>query len=133
MNNYNEGLKARINTLMRERRISRNKLAGEGVLSQKAINNQLSDNINDRDKAPVSMELVMLLLDKFPDVSAEWLLKGVGQSSMQNVVVGEQNMSNAQNSAINDTESVRALVAQLAEKDKQIYRLMDMLAKKPIE
>jgi hypothetical protein len=133
MNNYNEGLKARINTLMRERRISRNKLAGEGVLSQKAINNQLSDNINDRDKAPVSMELVMLLLDKFPDVSAEWLLKGVGQSSMQNVVVGEQNMSNAQNSAINDTESVRALVAQLAEKDKQIYRLMDMISKKPIE
>lgn len=131
MDDFNKELKGRINKVLKEHNLSRNQLSVGSGLSQTAVNNQTSDGVKQTNKAKVSLELVMHVLDTFPDVSADWLLRGKEPATMENVVAGDQNIANNQNSTINGMEVIRSLTDQLAEKDKQINRLIEILARQP--
>lgn len=104
-------VKLRIRALLRERRVTENQLANDGRFSQKVLNNQISH------KATLTAELLLYILDRFPDVSADWLMRG--------------NIAN--NTTVNDTDAVRGLVAQLAEKDKQIGQLLQIISQRKVE
>ena len=132
-------VKGRIKTLLRERHITENQLAGDGRFSQKVLNKQISH------EATLTAEMVLYILDKFPDVSADWLMRGVETRENGNVV-GDNNIANNRNTTVNDTDAVRGLVQQLsekdrqmaekdrqlAEKDKQIGQLLQIIAQRPM-
>ena len=144
MEDYNKALKERIMALLKERDVSRNKLAMDSGMKQKTVNNQLSDGIIEKDKAKVSLEVVMALLNRFPDISADWLLRGVGPQSVLPLgssmpSAGGGSINNNNNTTVNDTEAVRYIVRQLEEKDrqleekdKQIDRLMQLLERQKV-
>lgn len=117
-NTANE-VKTRINALLRERKVSENKLANGDPNLQGRLNGQLSHDVK------LSVETVLLILEKFPDVSADWLLRGWEQLKPEPVQaaaasVGDGSIANNNNSTINANEAVRGLVRQLEEKDRQL-------------
>lgn len=125
-------VKLRIKTLLRERRVTENQLSGDGRFSQKVLNNQISH------KATLTVDMLLYILDKFPDVSADWLMRGKEPKEVN--VVGDNNIANNSNTTVNDTDAVRGLVAQLAEKDrqmaekdKQIGQLLQIIAQRPVQ
>jgi len=132
-------VKGRIKALLRERNVTENQLARDGVFSQKVLNKQISH------EATLTVEMVLYILDKFPDVSADWLMKGIDTKRAGNVV-GDNNIANNRNTMVNDTDAVRGLVQQLsekdrqmaekdrqlAEKDKQIGQLLQIIAQRPM-
>ena len=63
----------RIQTLLRKKRISANELAKTIGISSTNVYGYL----NGSSKAPMSF--VLSVLESFPDVSAEWLLRGEGE------------------------------------------------------
>lgn len=126
MANTVDEVRMRINALLRERRVTENKMAGNDGALQVRLNQQLSHN------KKLSAETLLVVLDYFPDVSAEWLLRGVEMPAMQNVVAGDNNIANNQNTTVNDSTAVRALVMQLQEKDKQINRLIEVLSQQKV-
>ena len=112
-------VKARIKALLKERRVTENQLSNDGPFSQKVLNNQISH------QATLTVEMLLFLLDRFPDVSADWLMRGteIDHTAM-----------------VADTEAVRGLVTQLAEKDrqlsekdKQIAQLLQIIAQRPVQ
>ena len=124
-------VKGRIKALLKERRVTENQLSNDGPFSQKVLNNQISH------KATLTVEMLLFILDKFPDVSADWLMRGTNDSGK---VVGDNNIANNRNTTVNDTDAVRGLVAQLAEKDrqlaekdKQIGQLLQIIAQRPVQ
>lgn len=118
-------VKGRIKTLLRERRVTENQLSHDGRFSQKVLNSQISH------EATLTAEMVLFILEKFPDVSADWLLRGTG--SMDAGSVGDNSIANCHNTTANDTDAVRGLMAQLAEKDKQIGQLLQIIAQRPVQ
>lgn len=80
----------------------------------------------------VSAGLLSKFLETYPSVSAEWLMRGVGSmyASDGAAVVGNNNVANNRNTTVNDTDAVRLLANQLAEKDKQINQLLQIIAVK---
>lgn len=76
----------------------------------------------------------MLILNKYPDVSAEWLLRGKEQPKAQAGFgsVGDNSIANNNNTTVNDTEAIRYLAAQLEEKDRQIDRLLQLLERQQV-
>lgn len=132
-------VKGRIKALLRERNVTENQLARDGRFSQKVLNKQISH------EATLTAEMVLFILEKFPDVSADWLMKGIDAKGSGNVV-GDNNIANCRNTTVNDTDAVRGLVQQLlekdkqlsekdrqlAEKDKQIGQLLQIIAQRPV-
>ena len=132
-------VKGRIKALLRERNVTENQMAREGRFSQKVLNKQISH------EATLTAEMVLYILDKFPDVSADWLMRGIDTKDAGNVV-GDNNIANNRNTTVNDTDAVRGLVqqlsekdrqmaekdCQLAEKDKQIGQLLQIIAQRPM-
>ena len=113
-------VKGRIKTLLREHRVTENQLSNDGPFSQKVLNNQISH------KATLTVEMLLFILDRFPDVSAEWLMRGKETTT--------------EPTTASDTEAVRGLLAQLAEKDrqlaekdKQIGQLLQIIAQRPAQ
>ena len=116
-------VKGRIKTLLRERNVTENQLARDGRFSQKVLNRQISH------EATLTVEMVLYILDRFPDVSADWLLKGIDTRTAGNVV-GDNNIANNRNTTVNDADAVRVMAQQLSEKDKQITEKDHQLAEK---
>lgn len=81
-------------------------------------------------KRGIPVELLGRFLEVYPSVSAEWLLRGKGSmyASDGAAVVGNNNVANNRNTTVNDTDAVRLLANQLAEKDKQINQLLQIIA-----
>ena len=63
----------RISAVFAEFGETQNKLAGGYSATQKRLNRQLSDN-----GAAITVDTLLLILNKHNDVSAEWLLRGTG-------------------------------------------------------
>lgn len=63
----------RISAVFAEFGETQNKLAGCDSATQKRLNRQLSDN-----GAAITVDTLLLILNKHNDVSAEWLLRGTG-------------------------------------------------------
>lgn len=123
--NNERSVKSRIKELLRERHVSENQLSKMGRFSQKVLNGQISH------EATLTVEMVLFILKQFPDVSADWLIKGENTKDSGNVG-GDNNIANCQNTTANDTDAVRGLIAQLSEKDKQIAKLLQIIEKRPM-
>ncbi len=79
---------------------------------------------------PVGM--LARFMEVYPSVSAEWLFRGTGSMLRTDgaAVVGNNNVANNSNTTVNDTDAMRLLAEQLAEKDRQINQLLQILAGK---
>lgn len=66
-------VRQRISAVFAEFGDTQNKLAGGDSATQKRLNRQLAD-----DGAAITVDTLLLILNKHTDVSAEWLLRGVG-------------------------------------------------------
>lgn len=66
-------VRQRISLVLAEFGETQNKLAGGVSATQKRLNRQLGKH-----EAAITVDTLLLILDKYSDVSAEWLLRGVG-------------------------------------------------------
>ena len=82
----------------------------------------------------IPVGLLAKFLEVYPSVSAEWLMRGTGSmlrsDGAAGSVVGDNNIANNSNTTVNDADAVRLFANQLAEKDKQINQLLQILAAK---
>ena len=126
MNENNEIiLKERIRNLLRNKKATITSLAENGTLIARYFR-----QIND-DSVSVPYSTIVLLLDKFPDVSAEWLVMGRGEMIRQDAVTHNElhqasnNHGTIQignhNSINSDTEALKARIREL-ENDKQLLQ-----------
>lgn len=67
-----EKLRERIKKVLTERELSVNALAATHGVQQKTLNNQI------KGQTAISASTVLILLKQYPDLSAEWLLRGNG-------------------------------------------------------
>lgn len=85
-------------------------------------------------KRGISAELLIKFLQVYPSVSAEWLMRGIGEmdaTGKDGVVVSGNSVGGIGTfSNINAGDTINRLVALLEEKDKQINQLLQLLAKK---
>ena len=130
-----QGVKIRINVLLKELHVSENQLSKIGRFSQKVLNNQFSHS------AKLQVETVLFLLNEFPNVSADWLMKGEGEmfkdekgkdaqllpdySSMINAVIAakDETISALKDKVRAKEETIAALNGQLSAKDSLIESL----------
>ena len=66
-------VRQRISAVLAEFGYTQNSFAGGDKATQKRLNRQLAD-----DGAAITVDTLLLILNKHSDVSAEWLLRGVG-------------------------------------------------------
>lgn len=125
--NNEEAVRARIEALQNEKGFTENGLAGGDTPTQKRLNRQLSHG------AAITLDTLLRILEAFPDISAEWLLRGSGDMYAQHGGVTGANKVTGRNATVIGSQSnelsegfVRDL---LAEKDKQIQTLLALLSK----
>lgn len=121
-------VRERIKHLQNEKGFTENGLASGDTPTQKRLNRQLSHD------AAITLDTLLRILGKYPDVSADWLLRGSGDMyiTTNTNVTGANNVTGSNATVIGQhtgilTESfVRDL---LAEKDKQIQTLLAIIEK----
>lgn len=67
-----EDVRKRLQQVMVEYDSNPTQLAGIYKVNQKTLNNHINGNVE------VSVSTILLVLDAFPDLSADWLLRGKG-------------------------------------------------------
>lgn len=67
-----EEVRKRLQQVMVEYDSNPTQLAGIYKVNQKTLNNHINGNVE------VSISTILLILDAFPDLSADWLLRGKG-------------------------------------------------------
>ena len=75
-----EDVKLRIREVLREFSASVTQIANQFNVNQKTLNNQINDTTT------LSVSTILLILEAFPEVSAEWILRGKGKMINQPVV-----------------------------------------------
>jgi len=65
-------VKERIREMLLRKESNPTKLAKEYSVNQKTLNNQINSSIQ------LSVSTILLILNAYPDISAEWLLRGDG-------------------------------------------------------
>lgn len=116
-------VRIRINSVLRERKITENSVAAGDSAAQSRLNSQLSHG------KKLTLDTILRILDACPDVSAEWLLRGAGE--MTGRPSSESNSHNV-NSSVNcgNNSLPEGFVRELlAEKDKQIQTLLTLISK----
>lgn len=121
-----EAVRARINKLQREKGFTENGLAGGNIPTQKRLNRQLSHG------AAITLDTLLRILQAYPEISADWLLRGSGDMYRSgitgaNKVMGDNATVIGQQAVTLSEDFVRGL---LAEKDKQIHTLLSLLTQK---
>ena len=121
-----EGVRHRLKELQKEKGYTENGLAGGDTNRQKRLNRQLSHG------AVITLDTILSILDNYPDVSADWLLRGIGDMyhsgiTGANKVTGDNATVIGQQAVTLSENFVNGL---LAEKDKQIHTLLSLLAQK---
>lgn len=144
--NNEDSVRERIAALQKEKGFTENGLADGDTPTQKRLNRQLSHG------AVITLDTMLRILNAFPEVSAEWLLRGVGDMYYSNSVTGANKVIGRHATVIGTQSnglsegSVRELLAGkekpctelsegfvrelLAEKDKQIQALLNILSSK---
>lgn len=135
-----QAVKDRIKFLLRKRRTTENKLAGSDKSLQKQLNNQISHT------ATLTVATLLRILEHFPDVSADYLLRGINATltdaeASQGAIVSED-FPTSEGAMTSDSlapdhygagsppvsdDAVKFLIQQLEEKDRQITRLLDLV------
>lgn len=121
-------VRGRIRQLQTEKGFTENGLAGGDTPTQKRLNRQLSHG------AAITLDTVLLILEAYPDVSADWLLRGIGEmakpaqanTGTTGPVTGKNATVVGQQIATLSEAFVRDL---LAEKDKTIQTLLQLVSK----
>lgn len=121
-----EAVRARINKLQTEKGFTENGLAGGNIPTQKRLNRQLSHG------AAITLDTLLRILQAYPEISADWLLRGSGDMYRSgitgaNKVMGDNATVIGQQAVTLSEDFVRGL---LAEKDKQIHTLLSLLTQK---
>ena len=116
----------RINLLLKEKGLSQNSVAGGNTPTQKRLNSQLSHGSN------ISLDTVLRVLDACPDVSADWLLRGSGEKLKSSAPITGAKSVTGKNATVIGQQNVLSenfVRDLLAEKDKQIQTLLQIMAK----
>ena len=116
----------RINLLLKEKGLSQNSVAGGDTPTQKRLNSQLSHGSN------ISLDTVLRVLDACPDVSADWLLRGGGEKLKTSASITGAKSVTGKNATVIGQQNVLSenfVRDLLAEKDKQIQTLLQIMAK----
>lgn len=116
----------RIQTLLRKKRISANELAKTIGISSTNVYGYL----NGSSKAPMSF--VVSVLESFPDVSAEWLLRGEGEMLLPPKKSTYLEMAERLNAPLlaSEPSSLTAQVEQLAKNQQEMRSQLDRLLQK---
>ena len=77
-----------------------------------------------------SAKVIVNILHSFPEISAEWLLRGTGPMLLSDSREVRSENSNNKNTNINDSETLGKLLSMLEEKDKQINKLLELMKTK---
>ena len=74
-----EDVKRRVREVLAEYQSNPTQLSRQFSVNQKTLNSQIND------VTTLSVSTILLILKAFPDVSAEWLLRGTGNMKIQEV------------------------------------------------
>lgn len=77
-----------------------------------------------------SVKIIICILKTFPNISAEWLMRGTGDMLLKGDKEKTEVNSHNKNTNINDSETIGKLLAMLEEKDKQINQLLEIIKTK---
>ena len=120
-------VRARINLLLKEKGITQNAVAAGDAPAQKRLNSQLSHG------AAISLDTVLRILAVCPDVSGDWLLRGIGEKyKTTQTITGAGNVT-GENATVIGQQNVLSenfVRDMLAEKDKQIQTLLHIKKKR---
>ena len=72
-----EEVKIRIREILKEFSSNPTQLSKQFGVNQKTLNSQINDTTT------LSVSTILLILNAFPEVSAEWLLRGTGELTIQ--------------------------------------------------
>ena len=116
----------RIQRMLKNKRISGNELAKIIGISSTSVYNYLSGEV----RAPLSF--VSMILESFPDVSAEWLLRGEGEMLLQPKKSTYLEMAEKLHAPLMASEpsSLTAQVEQLAKNQQEMQSQLDRLLQK---
>ena len=121
-----DAVRNRINDVLKEKGLTENSVAAGVSAVQSRLNSQLSHG------GKITLDTILRILDACPDVSAEWLLRGTGEMYKSAKITGANSVTGrnatviGQQTAILSENFVRDM---LAEKDKQIQTLLQIMAK----
>ena len=121
-----DAVRNRINDVLREKGLIENSVAAGVSAVQSRLNSQLSHG------GKITLDTILRILDACPDVSADWLLRGIGDMyhsgiTGANKVTGDNATVIGQQAVTLSENFVNGL---LAEKDKQIHTLLSLLSQK---
>lgn len=126
---HEKGVRDRISHLQKEKGFTENGLADGDTPTQKRLNRQLSHG------SAITLDTLLRILEKYPDVSADWLLRGCGDMYLATGGVTGANKVTGRNATVIGQQSSGTLSEDfvrdlLAEKDKQIQTLLTLLGQK---
>lgn len=127
-----ENVRTRINAVLKEKGLTENSVAAGDGATQSRLNSQLSHGKR------ITLDTVLRIMTACPDISADWLLRGIGEKyrSIQSItgagkVIGE-NATVIGQQILSET-FVRDLLAekdkQIQNKDMQIQTLLELMIK----
>ena len=124
-------VKERVNELLISQSLSVRKLSEQIGVPQKTLNNQVSVS----NPALLTLETILLILERFPNLSTEWLLRGNGNMFLNEEEGDSKNVSTQSKTASNFKISVteqeefqsndKYLNALIEEKNKRIADLIE--------
>ena len=124
-------VKERVNELLISQSLSVRKLSEQIGVPQKTLNNQVSVS----NPALLTLETILLILERFPNLSTEWLLRGNGNMFLNGEEGDNKNVSTQSKTASNFKISVsekeefqsndKYLNALIEEKNKRIADLIE--------
>lgn len=118
-------VRTRINSVLKEKGLTENAVAAGDGAAQSRLNGQLSHGQR------ITLDTILRILAACPDVSADWLLRGSGDMRI-NVKITGANRVTGQNATVIGQQTVFSenfVRDLLAEKDKQIHNLIELLRK----
>ncbi len=129
-----ENVRSRINSVLTEKGLTENSVAAGDSAAQSRLNSQLSHT------GRITLDTVLRILDACPDISADWLLRGIGEKHRATTIItGASKVTGQRATVIGQQVGVTEEFSRglsedfvnklLAEKDKQIETLLKLLAK----
>lgn len=121
-----KNVRMRINAVLKENGLTENSVAAGDSATQSRLNSQLSHGKR------ITLDTVLRILAACPDVSGDWLLRGTGEKyKTTQTITGAGNVA-GENATVIGQQNVlpeNFVRDMLAEKDKQIQTLLQIMAK----
>lgn len=118
-----KGVKNRLRTALDAYNENPTSLAKRFGVNQKTLNNQINGDTS------MSLSTILLIAEALPEISLEWLLRGKGEMSLTSVQAVNSHNVNSKVNSDNNTLPESFVRDMLAEKDRQIQTLLEILKK----